>query len=205
MSFLSELNMKRGSLNHTSTRVTTVEGKTIVEEMLHGQHLSQELPEKSPGFVVDTKPDLQVAEILPSHLYLGSQDVTQDAELIKKHGITHILSLGVRVPSLPHCPNLSYNFVPALDLPDESIDTILCTTLPLMEEILRKGGCLYVHCNAGVSRSPTVVIAYLIAHRGLSYGEASALVKERRPSTNPNPGFVKQLLAFEDKLKKNGT
>ena len=55
-------------------------------------------------------------------------------------------------------------------------------------------GCrVLVHCSAGESRSPTIVIAFLISTRGCTFLEAFSLVKERRPSINPNPSFVAQL------------
>lgn len=203
MSFLSELKKKRTLLSHTSTRVTTIQGKTIIEEVVDGEQTSYETPETNelcPGFVVDTKPDLQVAEILPSMLYLGSQDVTQDIELLKKYQISHILSIGVSVVPLPELSKLSYTFISGLDLPDERIDGVLATALPLIRDIIGKGGCAFVHCNAGVSRSPMVVIAFLMVHRGLTYWEADALVKEKRPGAKPNAGFVKQLKDLECKL-----
>ena len=43
-----------------------------------------------------------------------------------------------------------------------------------------RGGRVYLHCNAGYNRAPTVAIAYLHVHRGLALDAACALVKERR-------------------------
>jgi protein-tyrosine phosphatase len=39
---------------------------------------------------------------------------------------------------------------------------------------------VYLHCNAGLNRAPTLAIAYLRAHRGMSLNEALAHVKARR-------------------------
>jgi protein-tyrosine phosphatase len=54
-----------------------------------------------------------------------------------------------------------------------------------------------VHCIAGYSRSASLVVAYLIGHAALTFDEALALVKERRPVAEPNLGFANQLRAFE--------
>jgi len=54
-----------------------------------------------------------------------------------------------------------------------------------------------VHCEMGVSRSATVVLAYLVRYHGMSRDEAYLAVRKRRPMVNPNPGFWKQLEAFE--------
>jgi protein-tyrosine phosphatase len=50
-------------------------------------------------------------------------------------------------------------------------------------------GKILVHCFAGVSRSATVVIAYLMQEHGLTYHAAMKLVKSKRPFINPNEGF----------------
>lgn len=51
-------------------------------------------------------------------------------------------------------------------------------------------GCVLVHCGAGKSRSVVVVVAYLCRYAGMSYAEALALVKARRPGAAPCDAFV---------------
>ena len=41
-------------------------------------------------------------------------------------------------------------------------------------------GRVYLHCNAGMNRAPTLAIAFLRAHRRMSLDAALALVKARR-------------------------
>lgn len=186
--------------------MTTVTGKTLLEEILNGEHVSQELVlenQDCPGYVIDTTPDLQVAEIIPLSLYLGSQDVTQDVDILRMLGITHILSIGVPAQALSQLPEMSYCFLPALDLPDEDIDPLLQRALPVIDEAISRGGCIFVHCNAGISRAPTVVVAFLMAFKGFSFCDAMSLVNQKRPSSRPNPGFVKQLIALESKITRD--
>jgi hypothetical protein len=52
-----------------------------------------------------------------------------------------------------------------------------------------KRGCVLVHCGAGLSRSVSVVIAYLCRYAGMSYSEALSLVKARRPGAAPADCF----------------
>src|SRR3989338_6378290 len=54
-----------------------------------------------------------------------------------------------------------------------------------------------VHCVAGVSRSATIVCAYLISQEHLTASQAIADVARRRIGINPNNGFVEQLSVFE--------
>jgi len=63
------------------------------------------------------------------------------------------------------------------------------------------GGKVLVHCQAGVSRSPTLVMAYLMARYGRSMMETFQLVKHRRPIVAPNFNFLGQLLEFEERCR----
>uniref|UniRef100_A0A0K0DLM5 TYR_PHOSPHATASE_2 domain-containing protein n=1 Tax=Angiostrongylus cantonensis TaxID=6313 RepID=A0A0K0DLM5_ANGCA len=57
-----------------------------------------------------------------------------------------------------------------------------------------------VHCLAGVSRSATVVAAYLITACDLSFSSALKFIAKKRPVVNPNFGFRMQLCAFADRV-----
>ena len=59
-----------------------------------------------------------------------------------------------------------------------------------------------VHCVQGISRSATVVAAYLMATKGLTPIAAVTRVKELRHCANPNEGFRSQLLEYEQCLLK---
>jgi len=54
---------------------------------------------------------------------------------------------------------------------------------------------------AGKSRSSTIIIAYLIKERKMTFEEAFNYVKEKRIKIQPNKGFIKQLLEFEHDSK----
>lgn len=55
---------------------------------------------------------------------------------------------------------------------------------------------------AGISRSPAIVIAYLMKYLRLSADEALKFVKQRRPAVSPNFHFLGQLIKFEKTLKE---
>jgi len=65
------------------------------------------------------------------------------------------------------------------------------------ETARRGGGRVLVHCRAGVSRSATICIAYLMVHRGLSLDEAFDFVQARRQIIAPNMNFMQQLWELE--------
>ena len=100
-----------------------------------------------------------------------------------------------------------------LDVEDDehsNIDTIFPTALSLIQDVLgthpeteltdgeeEPPSCVLVHCMAGVSRSASVVIAFLIASQRWCLDEAMAFVKAKRKCISPNAAFVAQLANFE--------
>ena len=60
-----------------------------------------------------------------------------------------------------------------------------------------KSGNVLIHCYAGVSRSTTILTAYLMRKNSWAMREVLELVKKQRPFINPNKGFKSQLRKFE--------
>jgi len=81
----------------------------------------------------------------------------------------------------------------------KSIMYLLC--LFVTEEARKSGAKILIHCQAGISRSPTIAIAYIMKHINLSTLEAYAFVQRYRRIISPNLNFMGQLVEFESKLK----
>lgn len=138
----------------------------------------------------------------PGFLYLGSMSATMDRELLAKNHITHIVQV-LDVPWLPISEKDGFRClrIDILDKPSADLRPHLEGACQYIANALRSGGNVLVHCQQGVSRSPAIVIAYLIHDLGISYEQAYALVKRCRPCINPNPGFVAGLRAWEEKWR----
>ena len=62
---------------------------------------------------------------------------------------------------------------------------------------------VFVHCAAGMSRSPTVVIAYIMWKNKIFLNDAIKIVKNKRRLISPNENFMNQLKIFEKLLIEN--
>ncbi|KAL0162868.1 hypothetical protein M9458_042264, partial [Cirrhinus mrigala] len=61
-------------------------------------------------------------------------------------------------------------------------------------------GRVLVHCQAGISRSATICLAYLMKKKRVRLEEAFEFVKQRRSIISPNFSFMGQLLQFESQV-----
>ncbi|XP_032680144.1 dual specificity protein phosphatase 19 [Odontomachus brunneus] len=179
---------KRSALKPCKTVITDSLGNKC--EIEHGQVKKLE---KGLPFVVDEKPDLHVANIIPG-LYLSSQDPVVCSDILNKYEIGHILSIGVNISE--KFDDIRYYNCDLLDLPESNIMLSMKKCVDIIHANRREN--ILVHCNAGVSRSPTIIIAYLMIMMELSYKEAYDKVKKARSCIKPNDGFVKQLQSIEN-------
>jgi protein-tyrosine phosphatase len=83
----------------------------------------------------------------------------------------------------------NYMVIQVLDMPFENLIRHFKSALDFIKSSIIGGGSVLVHCFAGVSRSASVVIAYLMREHGLPTLDAMTYVRKRRPIIFPNPGF----------------
>ena len=140
--------------------------------------------------------------ILDDFLYVGNFKTGKDWQSLARVGITHVLNCATewthRVPK--DCPVRYYQSLGLRDVPSESVSRAFQQAFAILETVRAKGERILVHCMAGVSRAPTIVIAYLMAHHGMTLKQAYVHVKSRRQIVNPNQGFRLQLIALEAHL-----
>lgn len=69
-----------------------------------------------------------------------------------------------------------------------------------VEEVRSRGGCVLIHCTAGVSRSASLCLAYLMKHQRMTLRKAFMHLRSVRPAIRPNTGFFRQLIDLELRL-----
>ncbi len=75
--------------------------------------------------------------------------------------------------------------VPIEDFDDRALLAGLDDAVAAVQEAHSGGNTVYLHCTAGVNRSPTVAIAWLVRHQGMTLDAAWEQVTSRRPC-DPN-------------------
>ncbi|XP_056148054.1 dual specificity protein phosphatase 19-like [Lampris incognitus] len=187
----------RDRLNTQCTRVTTVTGRQFVERRAGGQVTEEQVEGDGAGFgfVEDKSLDLQVGIVRPS-LLLASQDVAHDIDTLQRYKVSHVLNVAYGVANL-FPDQFAYKTLNILDVPDTDITSYLEECCSFIDQALKQSGVVLVHCNAGVSRSSSIVMGYLMLRDGLSFDDAYRHVKQARPSVCPNPGFYQQLQNYK--------
>ncbi|XP_035032614.2 dual specificity protein phosphatase 22-B [Hippoglossus stenolepis] len=134
-----------------------------------------------------------INKVLPN-LYLGNIKDARDKELLAQHNISHILS--IHDTAAPVLEDMRYLCISAADHSKQDLTQYFRDSITFIHESRLKGeGCL-VHCVAGVSRSVTLVVAYIMTVTGRGWVEALAAVRAARPCAGPNLGFLRQLEEF---------
>ncbi|KAJ7119950.1 protein-tyrosine phosphatase-like protein [Mycena crocata] len=140
-------------------------------------------------------------QILPSTehsgaLYLGSLAAVIDPTLLRTHGISRI----VQVLEPQFAPQQDDFAVYNIDISDtESTDLLphLEPACKYIEHALKGRENILIHCHQGVSRSASILIAYLIHTHAMTYETALAFVKGKRACVDPNSGFARTLVKWE--------
>ncbi|XP_054857457.1 dual specificity protein phosphatase 14 [Eublepharis macularius] len=144
-----------------------------------------------------------IAQITP-FLYLSKGSVAANRQLLLARGITCIINATIELPNY-NFPDFEYVKVPVADMPSAPISLYFDSVADKIQSVARKHGVTLVHCAAGVSRSATLCIVYLMKYQNVSLYEAYNWVKSRRPVIHPNVGFWRQLIDYERELYGRNT
>ncbi|XP_018587625.1 dual specificity protein phosphatase 18-like [Scleropages formosus] len=142
------------------------------------------------------------ASQITATLFLGGADAAMNPALVSRRNITLIVNATLEYP----CPvyhGVECIHVPVSDVPHAR----LCDHFEDVAQHIHENmtGSTLVHCAAGISRSPALVIAYLMRYKKLTLHQAHEWVVSCRPFVRPNVGFWRQLLHYEKVLCGNNT
>jgi len=136
---------------------------------------------------------LQVSKITPG-VFISDHVVSKNYDLLKSHGIKQILTIGTELEPHDH-PDFKAMYI-ALD---DSVVEDIRQHFDQAHEFIARAPTL-VHCYAGISRSATLVISYVMKHKKMTLKKALKYCRSKRCVIDPNPGFISQLLDYEKEL-----
>jgi len=146
---------------------------------------------------------VMVTEIVPG-LYMSDLYEAESPSTHYTLSITHVLSVMPGAVQLPSSVSPKTLQIPIRDGPFEELAGHLGKTTAFIADALKQQqprGSVLVHCVQGMSRSASVVAAYLIAVYGWSVREAVDFVRSKASNALPNSGFVGQLQEYHDALR----
>ena len=136
--------------------------------------------------------NVNISEIIPNFLYLGNQMNSENLELLKSLKITHIINCTNNIKnSFPH--DFKYHRVPIYDDYDQHIDQYFEDCFKFINNCKKNKGRILIHCYAGISRSATITIAYIMKTNNYKFNETFKYVKKHRSIVEPNLDFKKSL------------
>ncbi|MED6287425.1 Dual specificity protein phosphatase 7 [Characodon lateralis] len=157
-------------------------------------------PEESP--VPSNQPDFPV-QILP-YLYLGCAKDSSNLDVLGQYNITYILNVTPNLPNVfEHKSHFRYKKIPISDHWSQNLSQFFPEAISFIDEARSKRCGILVHCLAGISRSVTVTVAYLMQRLNLSLNDAYDFVKRKKSNISPNFNFMGQLLDFERTLGRH--
>lgn len=125
-------------------------------------------------------------------LYLTSYEGALAALRTKRPAIGCVFTIGSDLP-LPKLRGVKHYTIECEDTEDTDLLRFFGSVNTLIDNCRLDGMNVLVHCLMGVSRSATIVIAYVMHRMGLLYNKATEYVLNKRFIIAPNKGFVRQL------------
>ena len=170
--------------------------------------------------------------IILNKLYLGDATHAEDIKVMKHLQITHIVnccpqSQKCKFENGQDGLNIKYLNIDILDDEDVQIGIYFNTVVKFISNtLIMKNGksinntnnkydkntdndnnssssVVFVHCVAGISRSSSMIIAFLMFKNKWTFDESFKYVSNKRPMISPNKGFITYLKQWENKLVNN--
>ncbi|XP_038647410.1 dual specificity protein phosphatase 18-like [Scyliorhinus canicula] len=148
---------------------------------------------------VPPTPRLWGLALITRNLYLSNAVASHNQSLLQAGGVTCIISVTPEVISSMF-PSTEYINIPVADSPSAQLKEYFDMVADKIHLVESLHGRTLLHCAAGISRSPTLCLAYLMKYHQMSLLGAHAWLKACRPIIRPNSGFWKQLIEYEDGL-----
>mmetsp|Transcript_19801 Transcript_19801/g.22029 ORF Transcript_19801/g.22029 Transcript_19801/m.22029 type:complete len:164 (-) Transcript_19801:126-617(-) len=135
------------------------------------------------------------------NLYICSFYVAASSSKISHLGITHVIN----VCEASYKTHLEIIHEPLSDFGESALIAKVPRLVDFIDNAIKNGGNVLVHCMAGVNRSASVILCYLMSKKAMPLNEAFKLLSaKRKGGIQPHTKYFKQLMQYEkDTLGSN--
>jgi hypothetical protein len=132
---------------------------------------------------------------ITEQIWIGSYENVSDNTFLSERRITHLMGFS-NIFNM-HSPRNSYNIPLSDTIIDEKTKGILLTAASILDELVKEGKKIMVHCFHGNNLSVIILMAYYIHCRGYSFDLAYSHITFRRYQTNINKNYIPILKEIE--------
>ena len=153
----------------------------------------------SKGYVSDDDKTDHWSKVLPG-LFIGNIHAANDQGFLLNKRIRGVIDLSNSSQQVKFNRGVKVYKINIDDNADANMKPWFKHTHDFINEFMNKNQPVLVFCRAGVSRSATIVIHYLMKRYNISYYDGFRFLKAKRRYIQPNEGFVRQLQEVEETL-----
>lgn len=137
-------------------------------------------------------------------LWLGNICAAENVKDLKDSNINFVVTAMPKSQSeylsVMYAENqITHKIIDVLDFSDQNVKQHFTECCEFIENALENSNVL-IHCFQGKSRSTTLVAAYLVKTWNRKVDSVLDFIREQRPDTKPNDGFLDQLYDWEKDL-----
>ncbi len=136
---------------------------------------------------------------VPFKTISGSEWNASDYDRLISLNVTHILNISNEVDNF-FSDSFKYLNIRVQDIDSNDLLREFDLTYKFISEAKEQSTACLVHCKMGISRSASVVIAFIMKEMEMNLRNAHGFVKQKRSCINPNKGFMQQLETYESIL-----
>jgi len=138
--------------------------------------------------------------LIINNLYIGNWYDASNHVWLHTKNIKYILNCAKELPC-PYTDCFTYKHVLLDDTPDQDILQYKQDVINFIDNAMKTNSPIFVHCAAGISRSVSMVMFYLLHLRennklfstGSKFHKCLKIIRDKRPIARPNSGFENQL------------
>jgi serine/threonine/tyrosine-interacting protein len=138
----------------------------------------------------------EMQEVFPG-IFVGPYTSAKSKVKLQMAEITHILCIRDQQETSfikPYFPTeFQYEILECKNSQFENLIPMFPAVSDMIDDVVRNGGKILVHCVGGISRAPCFVIAYLMERQGMTFDQAYSTVQNKRFCINPTEAFFGQM------------